>query len=224
MKPSRLITKYKANTMSTFMQFNQQEAEKSGGSDSLQEGGAYICKIESAIYTCSSNKGTHGIEFSVVTKDGAKARYMTAYYAKADNTPISGGQSLLNALMGFTGAQSLTFVERKEGNELVSCVPEFEGKVVGLFLEKILYTKSSGGDGYKFNIRCPFDPKTMQTFKEKSKSTEAVTIKRMTESYSDKDERNSGGNKSQESYENQSQQTQGSTGYDNFDDIPGFDD
>lgn len=198
------------NQPTQFMTFNKELAEKSGGSDFLQSGGAHICTI--TVAKCVQAKtGTHGIEFSVVTDDGAKANYLTAYYAKQDNTPIGSGQSLLNALMGFMNLQSISYIPQNINGEQCSIVPEFTNKKIGLFLEKVLRTKNDGSDGYGFNIRCPFDPQTKQTFKEKSQSQPAQAIDRMAESYKDKDER------SKPSMAQQSAQQQSPAGYEDFD-------
>lgn len=171
-----------------FILFNEDSAKKSGGSDFLQEGGAYICTIESAIYT-KAGTGSHGIEFSIKTSEGLKANYITAYYAKDNNEPINSGQSLLNALMGFIGAAGLSFSNTTLDGAQVSIVPELMGKTIGLFLQKKLYTKNDGSEGYKFDIRCPFDAKTRQTFKERIASKTAESIDRMASSYKDIDDR-----------------------------------
>jgi hypothetical protein len=171
-----------------FMTFDKGLAEKSGSGGGIQEGGAHICTIESAVYV-SAGTGSHGVEFTVKTDDGLSGRYLTAYFAKADNTPIGSGQSLLNALMGFCGAKSLSWVEANINNEMVSHCPELKGKTVGLFLQKRLYTKATMEDAYGFDIRCPFDPVTKQTFKEKSQGKFAIAIDSMSASYKDKDDR-----------------------------------
>ena len=192
------------------MTFNKELAEKSGGSDFLQSGGAHICTITLA--KCVQAKtGTHGIEFSVVTDDGAKANYLTTYYAKQDNTPIGSGQSLLNALMGFLNLQGISYTQQNINGEQCSIVPEFTSKKIGLFIDKVLRTKLDGSDSYGFNIRCPFDPQTKQTFKEKSQGQPAQAIDRMIESYKDKDER------SKPSMAQQEQQQKAPSGYDDLD-------
>lgn len=194
------------NQPTQFMKFNQDLAEKSGGSDFLQSGGAHICTIKTAKCIQSNQKGTHGIEFSVVTDDGAKASYLTAYYAKADNTPVPSGQSLINALMGFLSLPAISYTSQAIDGEQCSVVPEFAEKKVGLFLEKVLYTKNDGGEGYKFNIRCPFDAQTKQTFKEKAHNKPAEAIERMIAGYKNKDERSAPTMAQQQSAGNQPRQ------------------
>ena len=171
-----------------FMTFNQELAEKSGSGGGIQDGGAYVCTIESMVYV-QALTGSHGAEFTIKTEDGLSGSYLTAYFAKADNTPVGSGQSLLNALMGLLGIQNLTWAEATINNETVSHCPELKNKKVGLFLQKRLYTKRDGSDAYRFEIRCPFDPMTKQTFKEKAHNKPAEAIERMAASYKDKDER-----------------------------------
>ena len=201
-----------------FMTFDKGLAEKSGSGGGIQEGGAHICTIESAVYVAAGT-GSHGVEFTVKTDDGLSGRYLTAYFAKADNTPIGSGQSLLNALMGFCGAQGLSWVETNINNEVVNHCPELKGKTVGLFLQKRLYTKATMEDAYGFDIRCPFDPVTKQTFKEKSQGRAAVAIDSMSASYKDKDDRKtSGGSMAQASIGGGNQSGFQPAGPDSFDD------
>lgn len=176
------------NQPAPFMTFNQELAEKSGGGTAIQEGGAHICTIESAVYT-KAKKGSHGVEFTIKTDDGLTGRYITQYFAKANGEPINSGYSLLNALMGFCGINGLNWAQTTINGESCSHCPELAGKRVGLFLQKRLYTKESGQDGYDFSIACPFDPATNKTFKEKSQNKEAQAIARMAATYSDRDER-----------------------------------
>lgn len=176
------------NQPAPFMTFNQELAEKSGGGTAIQDGGAHICTIEHAVYT-KAKTGSHGVEFTIKTDDGLTGRYITQYFAKANREPINSGYSLLNALMGFCGINGLNWAQTTINGESCSHCPELAGKRVGLFLQKRLYTKESGQDGYDFSIVCPFDPATNKTFKEKSQNKEAQAIARMSASYSDKDER-----------------------------------
>lgn len=171
-----------------FIMFDQESAKKSGGSDHLQDGGAYICTIKNAKYV-KAKTDSHGVELSVLTSGGQKANYLTIYYAKADGSEISGGRSLLNALMGLNGLQSLSFQESVIDGEKVHVIPELLDKTCGLFLQKALYAKGDKSEGYKFEIRCPFDATTNQTFKEKCEGGEAKAVNYMTSSYKDKDER-----------------------------------
>lgn len=175
--------------MQPFMTYNEDQAVKAGGGLYVSEGGAYVMKITEARYIESATKGTKGIEFSAEDKDGMKANYLTSYYEKSTGEAVPSGQSLINAIMGLCGIQSTTFKEVKTANETYFVVPEFYNKVVGLFLQKKLYTKSDGKDGYSFEIRVPFDPKTKRTLREVVANSEAKTIDAMEKSYKDNDDR-----------------------------------
>ena len=170
------------------MQYNQEAGVKAGGSG-LSEGGAHICVIEEAKYSAAQT-GSHGIEFSLDV-GGLKAKYITLYYAKQDKTPINSGQNGLNAIMGILGLSGLSFVAKHGPEGQVNVIPELEGKTVGLFLQKRLYSKRDGSDSYGFDIRVPFDPQTKQTLREKVDGKQASAIDAMSASYADKDDRNS---------------------------------
>ena len=177
-----------------FMQYNQESGEKAGGSGSLSEGGAYICDILTAEYI-KAKSGTHGIEFSFKTEAGQKAQFVKVYYMKQDNTEVKGGQSILNAMMGLLGIQGLSFTTEKRkdysGNDVeVYAVSELEGKRLGIFLQKKLFTKNDNSDGYSFEIKVPYDPSTGKTLKEVNANQPAKTIEMMTNTYKDSDERN----------------------------------
>lgn len=173
-----------------FMQYNQEAGVKAGGSG-LSEGGAHICLVTEAKYKKAST-GSHGIEFALDV-GGLKAQFVTIYYAKASNEPIASGNNILNAMMGVLGIAGLSFQPAQSGQEQIQIIPELTGKTIGLFLQKVLYTKSDGSDGYKFDIKTPFDPKTTQTLREKVAGTQAKAIESMASSYADKDDRNAGG-------------------------------
>lgn len=174
--------------MQAFIQYDQESGVKSGGGDFLTEGGAYICEITSATYSKAAT-GTHGIEIEIKTDTGLKGRYIKVYYAKSDNTLVASGQSILNAMMGILGGNALTFSSTQRNGKDVNYVPELEGKAMGLFINKKLYSKSGGGDGYGFEIQTPFNPSTGQTLREMIEGKQAQTIERLTNSYADKDER-----------------------------------
>lgn len=180
--------------MQPVLTYNQELAAKAGGGDYVNQGGAYVLKITEAKFISSKNTKSSGVEFSVLTKDGLKANYLTVYYAKAPaaqgqaGEPISGGLSCLNAIMGIIGAKQMTAVQR--GTEWFCS--EFEGADVGMFLQKKLTSKSDGSDSYGFEIKVPFCPKTRRTMREIIDSKTAQTIDRMEASYADINERKGG--------------------------------
>lgn len=176
------------------MSYDQESAAKAGGGEYINEGGAHICTILDAKYI-DANTGSKGMEFSVQTDDGLKGNFMKVYYMKAPATPgtqgepIKGGWSLLNAMMGLCQVQQLTAVM---GADNAYHCPELTGKRLGLFLQKVLYSKTQGGDGYKFDIAVPFNPIDRKTMREALDNKPAQTIDRMQSTYKDKDERTQG--------------------------------
>ena len=96
---------------------------------------------------------------------------------------------MLNAIMGLTGIPHLSYAQAVRDNENVNYVPELEGKKIGLFLQKKLYTKSDQSEGYSFEIKVPFNPIDGKTLRETLDNKPAQTIERMTDSYKDRDER-----------------------------------
>jgi len=167
--------------------FNQESAMKAGGGDFVNEGGAYTATITSAKYVVSKNKGTQGMEFEIKTDAGQTAKYITLYYKKADGSVVNSGYSALCGMMFFLGLQGLTV--QNSGND--SFAPELAGKTVGLFLQKVLYTKGDGKDGYKFEIKAPYKQDTMHTVKEAQENKQPATVQNWINSYQDKDDRKS---------------------------------
>lgn len=172
-----------------FMIYDEDMGKKAGGGESLSEGGAYICNITCAIYVLAKT-GSHCIELEIKTAQGLKARYLNMAYQDKDGMPMAGGQSTLNAMMGILGSTSgLSFSSAKRDGKDISYVPELEGKEIGLFLQKQLYTKPNQSDGYSFRIRVPYFPVDGKTLREKLENKPAQTIERMSNNYKDVDER-----------------------------------
>lgn len=203
------------NAPTIVLRYNEELAVKAGGSDFLSEGGAYILDVTEAKYV-TAKTGSTGLEFSVVTKEGMKANYISVYYAKKAEIagqagePIKGGLSCLNAMMGLLRATQMTAVKRGDS---FYC-PELEGKTIGLFLQKKLMSKVDGSDLYGFEIKVPFNPVDKKTMREISNNQPAQTIDRMTAGYKDQDDR-----KPQNGNSPQSSSTQ-SGGF--YNDDPGF--
>ena len=166
------------------MTYNQDDAQKAGGGNYISDGGAYT-GVFSVAKLVTAGTGSKGIEFTFDSVGGQKANYLTAYFSKSDGEIIKGGHAVIQALMGVMGLREITYTQGPEG----TFINELRNKPVGVFLQKNLYTKSDGSDGYKFDIRVPFFVDTMQTVKEKTENSQAKTISSLTTSYKDKDER-----------------------------------
>lgn len=177
-----------SNSMFTY---NQNEAVTAGVSNYVSESGAYAGRITSAEWTVSSQKGTKGIELSFETADGLKANYLTLWYERADGSQLSGAK-MLNAIMGCTKVTALNSVVQNGQNGAQYMCPELANKSIGLVLQKVLYTKNDGQDGYKFEIRIPFIPQTGKTLAEQLGNKDAVAIDNILKSLTDKDDRTQG--------------------------------
>lgn len=164
--------------------FDQNAALKAGGSDFLQEGGAYTVSITSAKYV-TAKTGSQGMEFEIKTESGQSAKFITIYFKKADGTIINGGYSTLCGIMFFLGLQGLSM--QNAGAD--SIAPELTNAKTGLFLQKVLYTKNDGGEGYKFDIRAPYKFDTLHTVREAQENKQATAVQNWINSYQDKDDR-----------------------------------
>lgn len=175
-------------------QYNQESALQSGASNYITEGGAYAGVITEAKYVFGKNgKQSAGIEFTLSTDQG-EAKYLSVWYQKSDGTCNQYGYNLIQAMMGLVRSGTLTQVSRGE----YSVAPEFEGKKIGLLLQKILTSKLDGSDSYKFEIKLAYLPSTKQTLKEAINKEPAVVVDQWAASLTVKDERKKGGQQQQQ--------------------------
>ncbi|ATF73933.1 hypothetical protein [Pasteurella multocida] len=165
--------------------YNQEQALKAGQSNFITETGAYVVKILQAKYTRSTN-GAEALEFSVETEDGLKGDYISIFYKSKNGDSLQNGVNLIQAIMGCTNTQQLS-VSRSNDCDIA---PELTGKKVGLFLQKELYTKNNGQDGYRLQIVCPFGAQTRKTLSEHLENKAPERIQWLVEHYKDKDSRN----------------------------------
>ena len=180
-----------------FMQYDQEAGEKAGEGTGISESGAYVGAMSALLGT--ANTGTKFVEFTMTTEQG-QARYMKVYYEKADGTKCA-GNGIINAIMGLLKLPVINTVQAQVDGEAVTIIPEFEDKPIGFVLQKVLYTKNDGKDGYKFDIRMPFSAKTRCTLKEALAQAPALTVDKMLETLTDKDERNQGQQQSTGGYD-----------------------
>lgn len=172
--------------------YDQSQGVAAGVSNYVSESGAYSGRILTAEWKQAST-GTKGIEITFETTEGLKANYLSLWYQKADGTELSGAK-MLNAIMGCTKVTSLNSVMQNGANGAQYFCPELANKAIGLVLQKVLYTKNDGQDGYKFEIRIPFIPQTGKTLAEQLGNKDAVTINNILKTLTDKDDRTQGGN------------------------------
>lgn len=169
-------------------QYDQESALTSGASTYITDGGAYAGTIAEAKYVFGkAPKQSAGLEFTLSTDQG-EARYLSAWYQKADGSVNQYGYALIQSIMGLCKLNTLSQQQKGE----YSIAPEFTGKQIGLLLQKILTSKMDGSDSYKFEIKLAFLPQTRQTLKEALGREPAVVVDQWAASLTVKDERKKG--------------------------------
>ena len=166
-------------------QFSQDAAMASRESFGITESGAYVGKLSAKYVQGSNGSKSAGIEFSLECDQG-KLNYLTAWYQKKDGTCNTTGYNLVNAMMGLLKLQTLT--SKQVGDEWLC--PEFEGKQLGLVVQKELFTKNDGSEGYKFEIVMPFSAQSRKTLKEAIANAPATAVDKMIPLLKTKDNRN----------------------------------
>ena len=166
----------------TMFQYNQQLAtEIGGGGQYVTKSGGYDLKVVRAQFT--ENKF---LELDFETRDGLKLNYVSINHTKNDGQPNDYGQKMIHAIMGCTGAQSLTCDQN--GN-----CPELFGKFLKAVVQRVDYTKQSGAnagqDGYRFEFKMPASINTSQTVKELVEGLPAEAYQKYADSVQDKDDR-----------------------------------
>ena len=165
-------------------QFSQDAAMASRESFGITESGAYVGKLSAKYVQGSNGSKSAGIEFSLECDQG-KLNYLTAWYQKKDGTCNTTGYNLVNAIMGLLKLQTLT--SKQVGEDWVC--PEFEGKQIGLVVQKELFTKNDGSEGYKFEIVMPFSAQSRKTLKEAMANAPATAVDKMIPLLKTKDNR-----------------------------------
>lgn len=171
--------------MTVFMTFDKEAAQKAGGSDFINETGEYVGKIKAKAITAKS--GALGIELSIKTDQGLTGNYISIYFQKANGETIKSGYNHLQSMMGLLRVGTLQQPVSDGNGDF--WIKEFDEKRIGLVLQKRLYSKTDGSDGYDFQLRAVFDADTQQTYKEKSEDKPAEKVRYLDESLKDIDER-----------------------------------
>nr|WP_231566291.1 MULTISPECIES: hypothetical protein [unclassified Serratia (in: enterobacteria)] len=168
--------------------FDPELAKKAGAGMGITENGAYEGTIISAVYTFGKDGSqSQGLELSF-DSNGARANYMRINFLGRDGEPTF-GMGLISALLwsaGINSAQPVQ-VQGTEGPEWHN--QALEGKNVGLVLQKTLYTKQDGGDGYKMEVRQVFKPGTKKTYAEHAENALAEAVDKLVALLKDRDER-----------------------------------
>ncbi|HCK02888.1 MAG TPA: hypothetical protein DHV72_23095 [Serratia grimesii] len=165
------------------------ESARTAGAGGASETGAYAGNISAAIFTTGRDSQSEAMEFSI-DSDVGKINYLRINYKGREGQPLKHGAALINAIMGLTKVKQLNAVELTNGEgEIELHCKELEGKPIGFVLQKILYTKNDGGDGYKFDVKQVFGANTRKTYKEAIDNTPAEAVAKLLAVLKDKDER-----------------------------------
>lgn len=176
-----------------FMTFEKESALKAGGGDYISETGAYVGTVTAKAITARS--GSLGVELSIKTDEGLTGNFINIYFQKANGDKINSGWNHLQSMMGLLKIGTLAQpIDDGNGDFWIK---EFNNQKIGLALQKRLYTKNDGSDGFDFQLRAIFDPLTLQTYKEKSENVEPKKVKLLDETMKDIDERGQGNAQSQ---------------------------
>lgn len=164
----------------------------------ISESGAYTGILTLAKHIVA-NSGSQGIEFAFQADDGATAKYLRLYTAKADGTEIFGHGIVLSAMtvlrLRELDSETVT-IEEWDRNANAHVPIEVEmysalcNKPIGIVLQKVL----KDGDKFSMNIAGFFDAKTRFTASEiLEKATVAKALDAKLKHLKDKDERSPGG-------------------------------
>ncbi|RKQ97108.1 hypothetical protein C7446_2527 [Kushneria sinocarnis] len=140
---------------------NQAAAADAGGGEYITESCVVRGFVEQAKWT-EANSGAKGLELSFESEHGQKANYLTIYYQKKDGSKNEVGVNQIQSLMGVTGVQSLS----QQGGQNGMIAPELTRKPVQIALERENYTKSNGGEGFRFQIKCFMSARSGKTIAE----------------------------------------------------------
>lgn len=171
------------------------DSAKAAGPSGASEGGAYAGTIKTAVFTSArdTDSQSQSMEFTL-DADVGSINYLRVSYIGRDGTPLRGGTAMINAIMGLTKVTALHATEvRNEQGEIEYHCKELEGKPIGFVLQKVLYTKNDGKDGYRFEIRQAFGTKTRKTYREAVDNLPPEVVDKLVASLTDKDERIQGG-------------------------------
>ncbi|AOE41972.1 hypothetical protein BEE12_16180 [Pantoea agglomerans] len=171
--------------------WNQEAAEAAktaGTGTGISETGAYEGVITSAVYQFGKEGSqSQALEISLDC-NGQKANYLRINYMGKDGKPTF-GFGLISAILWATQVKQALPVQESTPEGVIWKCPALEGKRVGLFLQKGLYTKQDGSDGYRFEVRHVFQPGTRRTYSEHSANEPAKIIDTLCETVKDKDDR-----------------------------------
>lgn len=164
--------------------YDENAAMQGGLSEYISETGAYVGRITKAKWV-TAQSGAEALELSFETEQGEQANYLSLYYLDKSGKAVDFQVNLIQAIMGCCGVKNLS---RQTSENGLIC-PELLGRPIGLFLQKVLYTKQDGLDGFRLSIVTPYSAKSGKTLSEGKNGEEPKRIAHLTATMKDKDER-----------------------------------
>lgn len=184
--------------MTTSYDYDDEAAGKADDVASrIDTSAAYIGKFKN-VFATKSSKGTEGITFEFTSPGGGSADF-TCWTRKEDGTATF-GMNQVQAMMSLLGLRGLRAAPGKfeaydnDAGKRVEqdgeVFPDLIGKDIGLVLQKELYTKNNGAEGYRMNLYGVFHPVTKFTASEiKEKKATPEKLEKMLRTLKNKDSR-----------------------------------
>jgi hypothetical protein len=186
--------------MSTNYDFDEAAASRSDDvANRIDQCGAFIGTFKK-VNAFLSSKGTEGIHFEFDVPGGGAASF-DCYTRKMDengNPKTLFGLNQVQAMMAILKVRGLQSkpgkVEVWEDGKKVEAdgdvFPDLEGKRIGLVLQKELYDKNNGEDGFRMNLFGVFDAESRLTASEiKERKAQPEKLERMLRGLKVKDSR-----------------------------------
>jgi len=176
------------------------DEESAGKADNfvgrIDKSDAYIGQFVS-VNAMKAKSGTHGIHFEFKTEGDGFAG-LDIYTKKEDGSVVNMGMNLLNAIQAVLGLRGLKsrlgkfegFVEGKRQEIEGEIFPDLMNRDIGVVLQKELYTKNDGSDGYRINLVGVFHPTSRLTASEiKERVTKPEKLAKLMSNLKTKDSR-----------------------------------
>jgi hypothetical protein len=184
--------------MTTQYEFDESAASKADDvAGRVDQSGTYIGTFKMA-RPMKSSKGTEGVAFEFVSPGGGSADF-TLWTRKEDGSAVF-GMNQLQAIMAVLNVRGLkaskgkfTAFDADSGTRLEQegeVFSELIGKSIGVVLQKELYTKNNGAEGFRMNLYGIFHAESKLTASEiKERKTTPEKLEKMLRSLKTKDSR-----------------------------------
>lgn len=194
--------------------YDQNAALKAGQSGGISTG-EHVLLIEQAEWR--NYNGNESLNFTLVNESGSKA-FVDLRYKGSDGKEWTGNIAHIQAIQGLLGGINLTSTQ--VGDAYIA--QELTGRKVGMVIQKRLFTKSNGEEGFSMQLVMAFDPQTKQTLKEKVKGEQAKAVSVIMETLEDKDDRKPSQGGAQGGYQQSAPQNNNQPPVDAYSDMPNW--